>query len=209
MSYPVMSAQEKRRAWWQSQRNVLSLPRFINAPLAIAVLLVLGLGAGSCFLGLLPGVNTHEVTLSGAGTPWIGLVILLVVAALWYWRILHNGYSLLAMGGIVALAIVIALLLNGFALNTLAPQNPDATIGGLGIGWLFGGLLLATGFTNEGFILSLLMGAFMGVFLGVLSSFMFGFEYILIFVLIYGPIGILAGGIGGVLRPIVQRAFRK
>jgi hypothetical protein len=126
---------------------------------------------GSSFIGLFPGVNTRSATLSGAGAPWIGLIVLLAIAGVWYWRELHNGYSPLGMGVIVACAVAIALLVNTLSLQVLVVRQPDAFIGGLGLGLLFGGLLFLMGFLFKGFMLSVYMGAIMGLFLGGLAGF--------------------------------------
>ncbi|MBN2471992.1 MAG: hypothetical protein JXN59_14825 [Anaerolineae bacterium] len=209
MHEPTLSRDERRAYWWQAQRNDFGLPDFLYAPLPFAVLLVLALGAGSAFLGLYPGVNTHDVTLSGAGAPWIGLLVLVAFAALWYRAILHRGYSLPWMAGIVVLAIGLALAVNALALDVLLPDYPDALIGGLGMVALLGGLLLLMGFLFEGFVLCVLMGTLMGIFVGVLAGFALGFEYVLMMVAIYGPIGALLGSIGGLLRPWFAEFRRK
>ncbi len=204
--------EKKRATWWQEQRSSIrdfGLPGVLGGPWPVTILLVLALGVGSAVIGLIPGVNTHDVTLSGAGAPWIGLVVLLAVAAVWYWRELRHGYPLPWMAIIVAAAVVLALLVNTLALDTLAVEQPDAFIGGMGLGWLMGGLLFLMGFLFEGFALSLLMGVLMGVFLGVLAGFVISFDAVLIMVGIYAPLGVLAGGLAGILRPVVQDFRRK
>jgi len=205
MDYRHASPEQSRAFWWQSQQNDFGLPDAVYAPLPFAVVLVLALGVGSSFIGLFPGVDTHTATLSGLGAPWIGLLVLLAVAGLWYWRVLHKGYAPSGMAIITLCALVIALLVNTLALDVLAVEYPDAFIGGLGLGLLFGGLLLLIGFLFEKFVLSVLMGLLMGLFLGVLAGFAIGFEAILLLIFIYGPIGALAGGLAGMLRPMLVR----
>jgi hypothetical protein len=197
-----------RASWWRAQRNAFGLPDSLYAPVPFAVVLVVALGAGSGFLGLYPGVNTHTATLSGEGAPWIGLIVLLAVAGLWYWRVLHNGYALQAMALIVAGAVIVDLLVNSLALDVLATEEPDAFIGGLGLALLLGGLLLFLGLLFEGFVPSVLMGALMGLFLGGLAGFPVGLTAMLIMAVIYGPIGALAAGFGGLLRLVLTR-FRR
>ncbi|MCA9888322.1 MAG: hypothetical protein KC546_08110 [Anaerolineae bacterium] len=201
-----LSPEEKRANWWDSQRNSFGLPDALYAPLPIALLLIIGLGIGSSFLGLYPGVDTHEVTLSGAGAPWLGVVILLVIAALWYGVILHRGYSLLMMGLIALIAALLSVAVTQLSLDTLAPEYPDTFIGGLGMVFLIGAVTLLVGFAMEGnFILSLLMGAFMGLFMAILAGFILGFEAILIMMLMYGSTGIIIGGLSGLLRLLYMR----
>lgn len=199
-------------AWWREQRGKVrdfGLPGALAEPLLVMVLLVLSLGVGSAAIGLLPGVDTHAVTLSGAGAPWIGLVVLGIVAALWYGRELRRAFSLPWMAGIAAAAVVLALLANSLALDSLAVDQPDALIGSLGMGWLLGGLLLLMGFLFEGFTVSLLMGVLMGILLGVLLGFVISFDAVLIMVGIYGPLGGLAGGLAGTLRPLLRGLRRR
>ena len=201
-----LSPEEKRANWWDSQRNSFGLPDALYAPLPIALLLIIGLGIGSSFLGLYPGVDTHEVTLSGVGAPWLGVVILLVIAALWYGVILHRGYSLLMMGLIALIAALLSVAVTQLSLDTLAPEYPDTFIGGLGMVFLIGAVTLLVGFAMEGnFILSLLMGAFMGLFMAILAGFILGFEAILIMMLMYGSTGIIIGGLSGLLRLLYMR----
>lgn len=210
MNQELHSAKARRAQWWLAQRNDFGLPNALYAPGPVAVMLVLGLGVGSGFLGLFPGANTHEMTLSGVGAPWIGLVILLAIAGLWYWQVFHNGYSRLAMGAIVGVACVVAVLISTLTLDVLVDENPDAVVGALGaMGWIIGALLLMMGLLFEWFIVSLLMGALMGLLIGLLVSFGLGGSYIPIMMVVYGSIGILAGGLGGLLRPVLLRAFRR
>ncbi|MCA9884147.1 MAG: hypothetical protein KC708_14285 [Anaerolineae bacterium] len=201
-----LSPEEKRANWWDSQRNSFGLPDALYAPLPIALLLIIGLGIGSSFLGLYPGVDTHEVTLSGVGAPWLGVVILLVIAALWYGVILHRGYSLLMMGLITLIAALLSVAVTQLSLDTLAPEYPDAFIGGLGLALLMGAVLVLMGLVMEdSFILSLLIGGAIGLLMAVLAGFVISFDAILIMILIYGPLGIIGGGIGGLLRLLYMR----
>ncbi|MCA9909358.1 MAG: hypothetical protein KC519_11965 [Anaerolineae bacterium] len=208
MNAQDVSSDQRRAYWWQAQRNDFGLPDSLYAPLPLALVLILALGVGSSFIGLLPGVDTQTATLSGAGAPWIGLGVLLVSAGVLYGRVLHNGYAPLWMAVIVACAVVIALLINTLALDVLVVEYPDAFIGGLGLGWLFGGLLILAGFLFDGFVLSVLMGVVMGLLLGGLAGLPIGFEAMVLLMFVYGPIGALAGGLAGMLRPLFSRRRR-
>lgn len=199
------SSQDARAAWWLAQRNNFGLPDALYAPLPFGVLLAAALGAGCAFIGLYPGVSTLDATLSGVGAPWIGLGLLLLLAALLYWRALRHAYAPLPLALIVGAALLLDLLVNALALDLLLPEQADALIGGLGLLPMISGLLLLLGLLFEGLVLSTLMGTLMGALLGGLMGFVLSEAALLIMLLIYTPLGALAGLLGGLLRPLLLR----
>jgi len=203
------SIHERRERWWFSQRDDFGLPGALYAPLPVAILLVIALGLGCAFVGLFPGVDTRDVTLSGAGAPWIGLLVLSVVSMFWQLTTLKYAFSSLWVGIMLAVSVVLVVGVSLISVNVLAEEWPDPFIGGMGILWLLGGLLLLMGFLFDGFLLSLLMGAMMGAFLGVMSAFVISFEAVLIMVAIYLPVGALAGGIAGALKPLIKPRLKR
>ncbi len=209
MDYQELPAAERRAQWWSWERRKFDLPGFLYHPLLFAVILVAVLGAGSGFIGLLPGVDTHRATLSGVGAPWLGLVTLVGIAALWYWQALHNGYPLPWMAAIVVAAAAVLLLITDLALKELAVTQTDTFIGGLGTGLLMGGLGLLMGLALDGLLLGILLGLLMGVVIGVLLGLPLDFEAILIMALINSTIMALTAGIGGMLHPFIKKLLRK
>ncbi|MBL8134812.1 MAG: hypothetical protein JNL42_23330 [Anaerolineae bacterium] len=201
--------QQKRARWWAAQQNTFGLPKSLYAPLPFAVVTVIGLGAGGGFLGLVPGVNTLEATLSGVGAPWIGLAVVGLVAGLWYWRALRHAYAAVWMVAMTGLAGGIAVLVSTLVLDVLVVELPDAVIGGLGLAFLFVPLLLALSLLLDGFVLSVYVSTFMGGFIGGMAGFPIDFGVLLLFIFVYAPIGALVGGIGGILRPLIRRLLRR
>lgn len=191
--------QEGRARWWKAQQNTFGLPNRLYAPLPFAVVVVAGMGIGSGFLGLL----------SGVGAPWIGLVVLALTAGLWYWRVLHKGYSAVWMIVMIAPAAVFAVLVSTLTLDVLVVELPDAVIGGLGLAFLFVPLLLALSLLLDGFVLSVYVSTFMGGFIGGMAGFPIDFGVLLLFIFVYAPIGALVGGIGGILRLLIRRLLRR
>lgn len=203
------TAAQQRARWWRSQRNTFGLPDRLYSPLPFAVIAITTLGVGGGFLGLLPGVNTQEAALSDRGAPWIGLIIVLIVAGVWIGHALRHGYAPLSLAIIVALAWVLALGITRLSLDVLVEAMPDAFIGGLGLAFLFGPLLLAVSLIFDGFILSVTMGTVMGALLGGLAGFPISFSSLLLMAAIHGTIGGLAGGMAAVLRSGIRRLRRR
>lgn len=203
------TAAQQRARWWQSQRSTFGLPDRLYSPLPFAAVAVTTLGVGGGLLGLLPGVNTQEATLSDWGAPWIGLMIVLIVSGVWTGHALRHGYSPLSLAIIVAFALVLAVGINSLSLDVLVEAMPDTFIGGLGLSFVFGPLLLAIGLIFDGFILSVYMGTFMGVLLGGLAGFPISFSSLMLMAVMYGTIGGLAGGLAAVVRSQVKRLRRE
>lgn len=203
------TAAQQRARWWRSQRNTFGLPDRLYSPLPFAATAATALGMGGGFLGLLPGVNTQQATLSGQGAPWIGLMIVMIVAGLWTGHALRHGYSPLGLAIIVALALVFALGITALSLDILVVDMPDAFIGGLGLAFLFGPLLLAIGLLFDGFVLSIYMSAFMGALLGGLAGFPVSLSGLLLMAVIHAAIGGLAGGLAAIIRSGIRQLRRQ
>ncbi len=204
-----LSPSEQRAAAWRWEQNDFGLPDFLYTPLTFTIFLIVTLGVSSSVLGLLPGVNTRAATLSGVGTPWISLLALLVIAGFWSWRALSSLYATLSLALIVAAAVIVTLLANLLFLDTLLIQNPDAFIGSLGLCLFTIPLFFLMGFLFEGFMLSAYMGLFTGLLLGGLLGFPLSFGGFFIMMFIHGPLGALAGGTAGLVRPMFRNRRRR
>jgi hypothetical protein len=189
------------------QNDGFGMPSVLYAPLPFAILMTLALGIGGACIGLLPGVNTFDVTLSGAGAPWIGLIVVVGIAGVWYAVLLHRGYTLPWLAGIIAVSVGLALLVNALVLNTLAPELPDTTIGALGMGWLLGAVLGFIGLLGKQFVSSTLLSTLMGAFIGGLGGMIISFEGLLIMGVMYGAIGTLAGGTAALIKSRILKLF--
>ena len=200
---------DNRLIWWQAQRGDFGLPDFIYTLLVFAVILVFGLGAGSAFIGLFPGVNTQTASISGAGVPWLGLLALVVTAAIWFGVELRYGFSWLILALIVVGAAAVSAIVSTLSLDVLAAEEPDAFVGGLGLLPLIGVLLLAvSAMVGEGLILGASFGLLAGILIGGLAGFPISFNAVLIMMLIFAPVGVIAGGFGGLIRAAVRRRRR-
>lgn len=197
--------------WWQQRKWFVEMGGFLCAPLPFAIAFVVVFGFGSAFIGLMPGADTLNVELSGVGTPWIGLVVLFGVAALWYWRVLRHGYPLLVMGVMTAIAVVIELVITDFSLNVLVVDQTEPLIAALGaMGWLMLGLLGFMGLIAKGLVDGVFIGLMMGIFMGLLAGFPLSIEAMVLMTAIYCSAGgLVAGTVSGVLRPMVKAFIQR
>ncbi len=213
MDYREVSVEERRARWWERERQKFDLPAALYRPRPFAVILIAVLGAGSAFVGLFPGLDMHNLAVSGVGASWIGLLTLLIVAGLWYWRDLQHGYPPRWMAGIVAAAALVAVIVTTLFLSMLSGADVgtlDTLVGGLGAGPLMAGLGLFMGLLlGDGVLLGVLLGLIIGVVAGVMLGLPKDLPGILLMAAIFGSVIPLVAGTAALAHRRVKALLKR
>ncbi len=195
--------------WWYKQRGRMDFGKALATPIPLAIVLILVLGLGSALFGLMPGLDTHRVALSGAGAPWIGLLILAAVAAIWYAAELRHAYPFPIFAGVVILAAGLAVGFTALILDVLVVDWTEVTVAALGISLLISVIFGLLSLLFEGFVWRLALGIMMGGMIGLMAGIFDSLEAAFLMTLVCLPGAPLVGGTVGLLHGPILALLRR